>query len=69
MGRRREIAYAPTEARCLLRLRLGCFELRGLFLLRLLLRQVVPDDASADSAHHRMVPRVVAGYTADDSPF
>lgn len=49
--------------------RLGRSELRLLLLLRLLLRQVVADDASAYGTHHRMVPRVVPGYTADDSPF
>ena len=69
MGRRGVIARAPAEARFLLRLRLRCLELRRLLLLRLLLRQVVADDASAYGAYHRMVPRVVPGYTADDSPF
>ena len=30
---------------------------------------MVADDASAYGAYHCMVPRVVPGYTADDSPF
>lgn len=69
MGQRTRCPPPQPKASTLLRLYLCGPKLRVFLLLRLLLRQVVPDDATADGTDNRMVPCIVAGYAADDSAF